>query len=785
MGVVYKAEDTKLERTVALKFLASHLLEDEEGRARFIREAKAAASLDHQNICTVYEIDEDEGQTFIAMAFIEGQTVKEKIADRPLKLDEALDIAIQTAAGLQAAHEKGVVHRDIKSTNLMVTPQGQVKIMDFGLAQLAERSKLTKTESMLGTPAYMSPEQAQRLPTDRRTDIWSLGVVIYEMVTGRLPFEGEREQAVLYSIVQEDQEPITALRVGVPTELDRIVGKAMAKSGDERYQHIDELLVDLRLLQRQLAPLAADVRRRQHATLSAASPRMPRPGWRIAVAAVMLLLVAALAIWYSRRSVDTWENPLAGAKFTRLTNFEGTELDAAISADGKLVAFLADRNGPFDAWVGQIGGGDFVNLTQGRFSELLNPRTRNAVFSADGSHIWLRISVTNVRLPNVWLFPTLGGPPRPFLESSAAVAWSSDGERIAYHKATPGDPIFVADRTGGNPKKLFTREQDLGHCHHPTWSPDGRFIYFTSGFPPNNMDVWRVPSGGGAAERITRHNSTVGYPNLLDNRTLIYTATAEDGAGSCLYAMDVERRIPHRVSAGIEQYISVAADAATSGRSRRLVATLSNTAGNLWSVPISGGIADETVTRPVQVPSARATGPRLGPDYLLYLSSTGPADGLWKSSNGAATELWKASEGGLTASPALSPDGDEICFSYRRKDKAALYLMSADGTNVRLLTDAFQVRGAPSWSPDGEWIVVGGDEGTGSRIFKVPADGGTPVRLVENPVVSQFDSYFRGPFGPGLAGFGARASTNPTIHSASCSWVVRPAAIAGVMRSVL
>ena len=249
----YKAQDTKLGRTVALKFLAPHLLEDEEARARLIREAKAAASLDHQNICTVYEIDEVDGQTFLAMAFIEGQTVKDKIAERPLKLEEALDIAIQTAQGLEAAHEKGVVHRDIKGANLMVTPQGQVKVMDFGLAQLAEQSRLTKTATMLGTPAYMSPEQAQRLPTDRRTDIWSLGVVIYEMVTGRAPFEGERQQAVLYAIAQEDPEPITALRAGLPMELEWIVGKAMAKDAAERYQHVDEMIVDLNSLRKKLA----------------------------------------------------------------------------------------------------------------------------------------------------------------------------------------------------------------------------------------------------------------------------------------------------------------------------------------------------------------------------------------------------------------------------------------------------------------------------------------------------------------------------------------------------
>ncbi len=250
MGVVYKAEDTKLKRQVALKFLRTDILdlEDEEHKERFLREAQAAAALDHPNICTVYEIDEADGQTFLSMAYLEGGTVKEKIKARPLKLEEALDIAIQTAQGLQAAHGKGIVHRDIKGANLMVTPQGQVKIMDFGLAQLAEQSRLTKTTTMLGTPAYMSPEQAQRLHTDRRTDIWSLGVVIYEMMTGRLPFEGERQEAVLYAIGNDEPEPITALRVGVPTELDFIVSKAMAKAPEERYQHVEEMIVDLRVL---------------------------------------------------------------------------------------------------------------------------------------------------------------------------------------------------------------------------------------------------------------------------------------------------------------------------------------------------------------------------------------------------------------------------------------------------------------------------------------------------------------------------------------------------------
>jgi len=275
MGVVYKAEDTKLERTVALKFLASHLLEDEEGRARFIREAKAAAALDHTNICTVHEIDEVNGETFIAMAYLEGQTVKDKIGERPLQLDEALDIAAQTAQGLQAAHGKGIVHRDIKSANLMVTPQGQVKIMDFGLAQLAERSKLTETATLLGTPSYMSPEQAVGEKADRRTDLWSLGVVLYEMVAGRLPFEGERQEAVLYGISNEEPEPVTALRARLPMELERIIGKALAKDRNERYQHAEDLLVDLHSLQKKLASGKSTILKARAGTQTVATQLAP------------------------------------------------------------------------------------------------------------------------------------------------------------------------------------------------------------------------------------------------------------------------------------------------------------------------------------------------------------------------------------------------------------------------------------------------------------------------------------------------------------------------------
>ena len=257
MGVVYKAEDTKLERTVAIKFLPKHIAHNSEERERFKIEAKAAASLSHPNVGHIYAIEEVDHDMFIVMEYIDGQELKEKIQSGPLPLEKAIDIAVKIGEGLQAAHEKDIVHRDIKSTNIMLTEKGQVKIMDFGLAKVRGVAKVTKEGTTLGTTTYMSPEQARGEQVDHRTDIWSLGVIIYEMVSGQLPFKGDYEQAVIYSIFNEEPQPLSGLRSGVPKELERIVTKALAKKQNERYQHVDEMLVDLKSLKRELDSGAA------------------------------------------------------------------------------------------------------------------------------------------------------------------------------------------------------------------------------------------------------------------------------------------------------------------------------------------------------------------------------------------------------------------------------------------------------------------------------------------------------------------------------------------------
>jgi len=252
MGVVYKAQDIKLDRLVALKFLPKHLLCDNEAKIRFEHEAKAASALNHTNITTIYEIDEFEGECFICMEYVEGKSIKELIKKKTLSIQDILNISIQIAEGLNAAHKKGIIHRDIKSDNIMLTAEGLVKIMDFGLAKLRGVSKVTKTGSTLGTLAYMSPEQAQGIEVDQRSDIFSFGVILYEMITGQLPFRGEHEAAIIYSILNETPEPLARYKANVPEGLQRAIEKALEKNREVRYQHLDDFRVDLRKLPKEV-----------------------------------------------------------------------------------------------------------------------------------------------------------------------------------------------------------------------------------------------------------------------------------------------------------------------------------------------------------------------------------------------------------------------------------------------------------------------------------------------------------------------------------------------------
>jgi Tol biopolymer transport system component len=469
-----------------------------------------------------------------------------------------------------------------------------------------------------------------------------------------------------------------------------------------------------------------------------ATDAMPRGRRRsrmsmVAASIVAAALAAAATAWRLHESEYFWRNPLDGARIERLTDFPGDEFDAAISPDGRFTAFLSDRDGQSDVWIGQVGSGEFVNLTKGRFPSfgLLDGTIRRVGFSSDGSEVWITEGPPYV----IWKVPTLGGTLNRFLPGGMEPVWSLDGKRIAYHTADPGDPIFVADASGSNARQLFS-EAPGGHCHFLTWSLDGRFLYFVRGTPTTSeTDIWRIPVAEGEEparpERITRHDARVVHLSWLDARTLAYSATAEDGSGVWLYAIDVERRRPHRISGGIaEQYLSVAAAA---GSSRRLVATLAIPSVALWSVPLSDRLQTEADVSPVAVGSARATSPAFTTDGLLFLSSRGGADGVWKQGGSIARELFRAGDGAVVAPPAVSKDSRRIALSVRSRGRTSLRLIDADGTGVRTLAESLDVRGAAAWSPDGGSLAVAARQGGHTQLFKVPVTGGAPSVLVATP----------------------------------------------------
>jgi serine/threonine protein kinase/Tol biopolymer transport system component len=738
MGAVYRAIDTRLNRPVAVKFLSTHVA-DADARRRFQREAQMASSLNHPHIVTVHDAGETDGRQYLVTEFIDGGTLKDWASQGRRSWKEIVQLLTGVADGLAAAHQAGIVHRDVKPANILVAKNGYAKLADFGLAKLAEGTAFdvtrtlsqghTKPGMIVGTIAYMSPEQASGQGFDARSDIFSFGVVLYEVLDGRRPFTGATDLELLKTIIHGEPQPLSD---ETPAALRSLVEKALERDPAERYQTMREMVVDLKRLGRRTAADAAP------AAVARQSGR--RSWWRWATAAGLAAVLAiAAGLWVYTTKSSVLADPLVNAQFTRLTDFEGSENDAAISRDGRFVAFRSDRDGPVDTWVSQVGSGRFVNLTHGSRSSVL---VRNAGFVPDGSEIWFAGIIGGDRMR---LMPSMGGTPRPFLaERTQNIAWSQDGSQLVYHTNEPGDPMFVADSKGSKPRQIFTLAAD-GHNHYPIWSPDAQWIYFVSGvWNAREMDVWRIRPTGGTPERLTNQNSDIRYLSLLDERTIVYVSPDANGAGPWLWALDLKRKVSRRISSGLEVYSSV--DASADGR--RLAVAVSNPTANLWSVPILDRPAEEKDVKPYSLPSVRAYAPRFGGAVLFYLSSRGGGDGLWRYDDGQASEIWRGSDGALFEPPAVSAavspsdsnGGRRVAIILRKQGRRTLNTLAADGSDVRPLAPAIDVAGAVSWSPDGKWIVAGGVDGKSPGLFKIPLEGGEPQRLATgvatNPVWS-------------------------------------------------
>jgi Tol biopolymer transport system component len=727
MATVYLAIDRKHRREVAVKVLHQRLTSALRAD-RFLREIEIVAQLQHPHIVPLYDSGEADGSLYYVMPYEAGLSLRERVvSDGGLPLEDVVLILRDVCDALGHAHSRGIVHRDIKPDNVLLSGR-HAMVADFGVAKAATDAAAGPASAIaFGTPAYMAPEQIEASPdVDHRADIYAVGVLAYELLAGAPPFSGDSRADIAARHLHEMPVPLATLRPGIPDSLAGLVMKCLAKRPEHRWQSVGDMA-------QRLDSIALEV--------GGANKRDPRRRRirGLLVGTALVLAAIALAVVASKRNIafDAWQKRWASARIERLTDFPGSEVDAAISADGKRVAFLSDRDSVFDAFVTTVGSDEFLNLTGGRFHQLLNEGVQNVGFAGDPSRVWIRVADFAAGA-SVFLVPATGGAPNLFLPTAVMAAWSPDGKKLAYHETTPGDPIFVADSGGANPKRIFISDPGI-HNHYLAWSPDGRFIYFTRGSPPDRMDIWRVASGGGEIERVTTDNSRLSHPVLLDASTLVYTATADDGTGPWLYLMDVNEREARRVTKGVEHYISIAASAELPGTPRRLVAAVSNPSVQLWTVPIGQSVSDEGRAHPIPLPTARSAAPRFGGARTVwYLASRSGADGLWRVTNGEAAEIWKADRGAVVGGAAVSPDGRRVCFPVRYQRRTSLYCASSDGTGARVLAASLDVRGSASWSPDGKWIAVGVDQGQGPRLFKIPVDGGLPVRLVDsassNPV---------------------------------------------------
>ncbi len=703
MGVVYKAEDTTLERAVALKFLADHLLNDDEAKERFLREAKAAAALHHPNICPVHEIAEADGKTFIAMAYLEGESLEERIAQGPFSVKDALDIARQVADGLDAAHEKGVFHRDIKPANIMIDAKGRATIMDFGLARLTEASRLTKVDTAMGTVAYMSPEQGQGMDVDGRTDIWALGCVLYEMVSGQRPFQGQYDQALLYEIVHEEVAPLTSIRAGVPMELEFAVGKCLEKDADSRYQHASDVAVDLRNLQDKLrsgrstilrtTPMTAGQTVNPAEALPPDAVVMKRSSQRAlqAVAAVATFALLALAALHFQEapplSLPTVEFSAAAPEGLRPGQM-------SLSPDGRYLAVSGSIGDPESLWVRSLDSDEWRQLdsTAGATFPFWSPNSEEIGFFADG------------RLKKI---SAAGGPPQTIAEANdgRGGSWGKDGTIL--FAPLPFGQILRVSESGGEPSPVTepTGNDDVARGFSQLL-PDGTHFLYADRLAQEQTGIYLGSLDGGAPRRLLPDSSNHLYMPGADGSERGFLLFVREGV---LMAQPFDAARLELAGGAVALPVNPARDnlaqlygfaASDTGLLAHSSSTQVGPQRLVW-VDRTGEVVERT-----NLVATDIKGHRLSPDgqRVSYSALEGVNQDVWvyDFERETHTRLSDDTENGMA--PLWSPDGLELAF--RNLDAGGLVMRLSDGSRpaVQLPAEGPNLFGS-DWSADGRFLL--------------------------------------------------------------------------------
>jgi Tol biopolymer transport system component len=771
MGEVYLARDTKLERTVALKFLPADVAADRQRMIRFTQEARTASALNHPNIITIYEIGASEATHFIATEFVDGATLRERMRRAPMSTEEALDVAAQVAAALAAAHEAGVIHRDIKPENIMLRRDRLVKVLDFGLAKLIEREDaappdaeartrhlaLTTPGAVMGTIDYMSPEQARGIALDERTDIWSLGVVLYEMIAGRRPFAGGTTNDVIAAILKTEAPPLTSVADAVPGELRRIAQKALRPRREERYQTVKDLLIDLKSLRRELEFSAHSQRQTGAAAMTSradvsaparssilAAPRFSLRHLLFALPVALLLLVGATWWLWARRGAPTETFAPASLKTAELISWSSApgegDSPAAFSPDGKRIAFSSTQSGTKNIWIKNVASGEAVQVTKDDFVK------EYPIWSPDGEEI--AFFSTRGGTSGLWRIPELGGQPSLITTLQDAASrpklWSSRG--VIYYESHQN--LFSFDLKSGQATQITHLDPDTTDPDSLSISPDETRVAYIKRAADGTSNLWHVPAGGGAAEQLT-HDSSEHIRSVWahDGKRVLYSANVEGTFQ--IFAAPLDGRPPAQLTFGDRGsfVMDVSADGA------RVLFASSVEELDVWGVDVAHA-AEFAFTKEISAemwPAVAPDGKTVAYQAIRNLSQGDKIDSgaiMIKATGVDAQPAQLVANGFL---PTWSPDGSQLAFLRRSGDTYNLLAIKATGGAERQLTAG----GIPplnfnllpysrvqvsefSWSPSGGEIAYVSDRSGQNNLWIVSADGSRDVQVTNNGEQDQF-----------------------------------------------